>query len=106
MIVVLVARTVLLFLVAWEVMSLAAYCLVTFEHEKADVRRAGWVYLIAAHLGVAFLFVAFLLMGRDAGSLAFEAFRAMPSLPVGCPGLIFVFHLVGFGPKARFVPFH
>src|SRR5205814_6794991 len=33
MVMVLIARTALLFLLAWEVMSLAAYCLVTFEHE-------------------------------------------------------------------------
>jgi NADH:ubiquinone oxidoreductase subunit 5 (subunit L)/multisubunit Na+/H+ antiporter MnhA subunit len=38
MVMVLVARTALLFLVAWEVMSLAAYFLVTFEHEKAEAR--------------------------------------------------------------------
>ena len=55
MVLVVVARTAFLFLVAWEVMSVAAYCLVTFEHEKAEVRKAGWVYLIATHLGVAFL---------------------------------------------------
>ena len=52
MVLVVVARTVLVFLAAWEVMSITAWCLVTFEHEKAEARRAGWVYLIATHLGV------------------------------------------------------
>jgi formate hydrogenlyase subunit 3/multisubunit Na+/H+ antiporter MnhD subunit len=103
---VVIARTVLLFLVAWEVMSIAAYCLVTFEHEKGDVRRAGWVYLIATHLGVAFLLVAFVLLGSRAGSLEFEAFRGMPALAAGWSGLIFVLALIGFGTKAGFVPFH
>src|SRR5438874_1088168 len=106
MVMVLVARTALLFLVAWEVMSVAAYFLVTFEHEKAEVRRAGWVYLIAAHLGVAFLFLAFVLLGRHAGGLEFEAFRAMPALAAGSSGVIFVLALVGFGTKAGLVPFH
>ena len=46
-----IARNAVLFLVAWEVMALSAYVLVTFEHEKAEVRRAGWVYLIATHIG-------------------------------------------------------
>ena len=78
MVMVLVAGTGLLFLIAWEVMSVAAYCLVTFEHEKAEVRTAGWIYLIATHLGVAFLFVAFVLLDRYAGSLEFQAFRTMP----------------------------
>jgi formate hydrogenlyase subunit 3/multisubunit Na+/H+ antiporter MnhD subunit len=106
MVMVVVARTAFLFLVAWEMMSLAAYCLVTFEHEKAEVRKAGWVYLIATHIGVAFLFLAFVLMGRNAGSLEFEAFRAMPALAGGWAGLIFLLALVGFGAKAGFVPFH
>lgn len=106
MVLVVVARTVLLFLMAWEVMSLAAYCLVTFEHEKAEVRKAGWIYLIATHLGVAFLFLTFLLLSRNAGRLDFEAFRAMPALSAGWSGLIFLLALAGFGAKAGFFPFH
>ncbi len=103
MVLVVLARTALLFLVAWEVMSTAAYFLVTFEHEKAEVRRAGWIYLIATHLGAAFLIAAFVLLGRQAGSLEFSAFRPVSA---GWSGLIFVLALVGFGTKAGLVPFH
>jgi formate hydrogenlyase subunit 3/multisubunit Na+/H+ antiporter MnhD subunit len=103
---VLVARTVLVFLVAWEVMSVAAFGLVTFEHEKSDVRRAGWVYLIATHLGVIFLFIVFLLLGRHAGSLEFDGLRAAPPPEAGWAGLVFVLAVIGFGAKAGFVPFH
>ncbi len=106
MVLVLLARTAYLFLAAWEVMSLSAFFLVTFEHEKAEVRRAGWVYLIATHLGVAFLIVAFALLGRLAGSLEFEAFRAMPAPGPAWAGLIFGLAVVGFGAKAGLVPFH
>ncbi len=74
MIMVVIARTALLFLLSWEVMSISAFFLVTFEHEKAEVRRAGWVYLVATHLGVAFLFATFVLLGRHAGSLEFAGF--------------------------------
>ena len=73
---VVIARTALLFLVSWEVMSISAFFLVTFEHEKSEVRRAGWVYLVATHLGVAFLFATFVLLGRHAGSLEFASFDA------------------------------
>ena len=66
----------MLFLVAWEVMSLASFFLVTFEHEKASVRRAGWTYLVATHLGTAFLPLLFVLLGVQAGSLDFDAFAA------------------------------
>ncbi len=106
MVMVLIARTALLFLVSWEAMSLSAYFLVTFEHEKEEVRRAGWVYLVAAHLGVAFLFATFLLLGRQAGGLDFDAFSKMPAIAAGPAGVIFVSALIGFGAKAGLVPFH
>ena len=106
MVLVLIARTALLFLVAWEIMSIAAYFLVTFEHEKTEVRQAGWIYLIATHLGVLVLFFTFFLLGRSAGGLEFHDFLTMPALEPGCTGLIFVLALIGFGAKAGFVPFH
>ncbi len=106
MIMVLIARTALLFLVSWEAMSLSAYFLVTFEHEKEDVRRAGWIYLVATHIGVAFLFATFLLLGRHAGRLDFDAFSRIPAMEAGPAGVIFVLALIGFGAKAGFVPFH
>jgi formate hydrogenlyase subunit 3/multisubunit Na+/H+ antiporter MnhD subunit len=106
MVLVVLARTVLLFLMAWEIMSVAAYFLVTFEQEQAEVRRAGWIYLIAAHLGVAFLIPALVLLGRHAGSLEFTAFAAAPVPDAAWAGLIFLLALVGFGAKAGLVPFH
>lgn len=106
MVLVVLARTALLFLVSWELMSLSAFFLVTFEHEQAEVRRAGWIYLVATHLGVAFLIAAFVLLGRRAGSLEFSAFLTMRPLDARGSGLIFVLALIGFGAKAGFVPFH
>ncbi|MBI3848363.1 MAG: oxidoreductase [Planctomycetes bacterium] len=106
MISVVIARTAFLFLVAWEVMSLSAYFLVTFEHEKAEVRRAGWIYLVATHLGVAFIFAAFVLLGRRAGSLEFDVIQDMPATDSVTAGVVFVLATIGFGAKAGFVPFH
>jgi len=98
---VVVARDGLLFLFAWEVMTLASYALIVFEYEDATVQRAGWVYLIAAHIGVACLFAMFLLLGRASGSLQFAAFTT-PTAPT----LVFLLALVGFGVKAGVVPLH
>ena len=39
------AANAFFFLVAWEVMALSAYCLVSFEHEKHETRRAGMLFL-------------------------------------------------------------
>ena len=106
MIVVLLARTTVLFLVAWEVMSMAAFALVTFEHEKEEVRRAGWIYLIAAHIGVAALLAAFLLLGSQAGSLDFAAFKHLDTLTPSSANIVFILALIGFGTKAGLVPLH
>jgi hydrogenase-4 component B len=96
MVVVLLARNGVLFLIAWETMSLAAYLLVTFEHERAEARRAGWIYLVAAHAGTAALLALFVLLGGD-----------LAAAPSGAPaGGLFALALLGFGVKAGLVPLH
>ena len=72
MAVVVVARNGVLFLLAWELMSLASFFLVTFEDEKESVCAAGWTYLVAMHLGTAFLLLLFLLLAQRTGSLDFD----------------------------------
>jgi formate hydrogenlyase subunit 3/multisubunit Na+/H+ antiporter MnhD subunit len=105
MVLVLLARDGLLFLIAWEAMSIAPYFLVTFEDRRESVRAAGWTYLVAAHLGAAFLLVVFLLLGRGGGGLDFAALRSA-SGAVPAASLLFVLALAGFGAKAGFVPLH
>jgi hydrogenase-4 component B len=46
------------------------------------------------------------MLGRQAGSLEFQAFASMPALTVVGSAVIFLLALVGFGAKAGFVPFH
>jgi formate hydrogenlyase subunit 3/multisubunit Na+/H+ antiporter MnhD subunit len=102
---VLVARQAVLFLVAWEVMVLASYVCVTFEHEEREVSRAGWVYLVASHVGTAALLAFFLLFGREAHGFDFRVLSAASPGPV-VGGLLGALALVGFGVKAGFVPLH
>lgn len=102
MLVVVTARNGLLFLMAWEGMSLASFFLVISEYERESTRRAGWIYLVAMHLGTAFLLVMFLLLGRDSGSLDFNRFAVAPA----AAGTVFLLALVGFGTKAGFMPLH
>ena len=103
---VVIARHVLVFMVAWEVMSVAAFFLVTFEHEKKDVRLAGWVYLVATHLGAAFLLAMFLFLGRESGSLDFDQMRAGLHLGPTGAAVVLGLALIGFGAKAGLVPLH
>lgn len=97
------ARNGMLFLVVWEVMTITSFFLVTFEDEKEQVSRAGWIYLVAAHIGTAFLIAMFVLLGKQSGSLDFAAMTVTdPNLA----NIIFLLALVGFGVKAGFMPLH
>ncbi len=102
---VLVARHALLFLLAWEVMTVFAYLLVTREHKDAEVRRAGWVYLIASHVAVIALLALFLVLGSEAaGALDFASMTGAWQ-GAGAAGIL-VLALVGFGIKAGVVGLH
>ncbi len=102
MLMVVMARNGVLFLVAWEVMSLASLFLVMFEAQETSVRRAGWTYLVATHLGTAFLLAMFALLGRGTPSLDFATFKPDRTLA----DIVFVLALVGFGTKAGLIPLH
>jgi hydrogenase-4 component B len=101
---VVLARDAVVFLAAWEGMSISSLFLVAFENDREDVRRASTAYLLASHAGVVLLFLLFGLLGQRAGSFAFQAF-----VDAGVPphaGALFVLALVGFGTKAGFWPLH
>ena len=66
---------------------------------------AGWTYLVATHLGTAFLLALFVLLGAGCGSLDFEPPATRRTAAAG-RGVLFVLALVGFGTKAGFMPLH
>lgn len=105
MILVVLARNGLLFLVAWEVMSVASFFLVTHNDEDPATRRAGWTYLVFTHAGTAFLIAFFSLSGRGLLTLDFPTLAETAARPAMAPGW-FLLALVGFGTKAGLVPFH
>jgi hydrogenase-4 component B len=97
----------LFFLIAWEIMALSAYCLVSFDHEHEETRKAGVLYFVMSHLGTACLILGFLLLFQASGSYGFHSFHAlggkMPSVQRNAVFLLFLF---GFGIKAGMVPVH
>ena len=106
MMLVLVARNAVLFLIAWELMAIASFFLVTFEHERESVREAGWIYFVATHLGTAFLLVFFLLLARETGSMDFTIWAEKGIHTEGLAGILFLLAVIGFGTKAGFMPLH
>ena len=102
---VLLARSGVAFLVAWEVMALAAFFAATTEDRQPAVREAGWIYLVATHAGTLGLFGMTALLRAATGSFAWAA--PAGGLPAtGTAHLVFLLALVGFGAKAGLFPFH
>jgi hydrogenase-4 component B len=94
------ARDGVLFLIAWEIMALSAYFLVTTEDEDASACKSGWIYLIATHMGTLCLIAMFLLLRGANGS-----FELSPLSDPRCTG-IFLLAVAGFAFKAGLLPLH
>ncbi len=105
MAVVLISRSGVGFLVAWEVMALAAFFAATTEDRQPAVREAGWIYLVATHVGTLCLFGMTALLRATTGSFAWEA-PASGLATTGSASVVFLLALVGFGAKAGLFPFH
>ena len=106
MLLVVVVQNALLFLLVWEMMSLASFFLVNFEHTKEDVRKASIYYLIAMQIGAACLIAAFSWTSAITGSLDFNSFKSVVCNSGNNSVFIFILFFLGFGTKAGFVPLH
>ena len=93
------------FLVAWEVMALSSYFLVTTEHRIPEIRRAGFLYLLMAHVGAICLLLCFGVLQGGSWHFTFDAMRAAHLSP-GWAAAAFLLALAGFGAKAGLVPLH
>jgi len=101
----LLARSTVLFLLAWEVMAFAAFFALTTEDEKPQVREAGVLYLITAHVGALALFAMFSLLKGATGAYLFPA-QGTLAAHTGVATGIFICALIGFGLKAGVMPLH
>jgi len=102
---VLIASNALLFLLAWELMTILSYLLVNFEHRREETCRAGYLMLVMSEAGFMAVILVFLFLGAKAGSLSFAALKASgASLGGLARWLIFLLTFFGFGVKAGLVP--
>lgn len=100
----LVVRQGMLFLVAWELMATSAFFLVNTDHEQAEVRRAGWTYLVCTHTGTLMLTTMVILLGGRLGGFQWVPLAGAGS--TGQDGWILLLAFLGFGFKAGVFPLH
>jgi len=94
----------LVFLIAWEVMSLSSMMLVIFDAQNPKTIKAGINYLVQMHISVVFLTVGFIWVYFQTGSFSFDAFSTYFGLNSNI--WLFLVFFVGFGLKAGFIPLH
>ena len=93
------------FMVAWETMALTSYFLVTTQHRVPEIRSAGFLYLLLAHVGAIGLLLCFGVLQGGSWHFTFDAMRSAQLSPAWA-SVAFGLALFGFGAKAGLVPMH
>ena len=94
----------LVFLIAWEVMSLSSMMLVIFDANNPKTLKAGINYLVQMHISVVFLTLGFVWLYFQTGSFSFDTFTTYFGMNNNI--WLFLVFFAGFGLKAGFIPFH
>lgn len=105
MLVLLLAADAVLFLLAWEIMSLAAWLLAMNRHRRTASRRAGWYYFIVTHASTACLMLLTALFWKNSGGFNFSGFAGCLH-PGAAANAAFILAVLGFGCKAGFFGSH
>ncbi len=105
MVTVLLADDAYAFMVAWEVMALSSYFLVTTDHKVPEIRSAGFIYLLIAHVGAVALLLSFGVLQGGHGDYTFNTMRLAEMTPFWA-SVVYLLALFGFGAKAGLVPMH
>ncbi|HQR19703.1 MAG TPA: hydrogenase 4 subunit B [Burkholderiaceae bacterium] len=93
------------FMVMWELMALTSFFLVTANHVIPDIRRAGYLYLLVAHVGALSILLAFGVLQANTGDYTFANMRAQQLTPFWA-SVAFLLAFFGFGAKAGILPLH
>lgn len=102
-----VVQNSLVLLVIWEIMALASFILVIFEHNKKETLKAGINFLIQSHFCILFLTIGFMWVKIKTGTFDFNGITAYTSASPALVGVgLFTFFFFGLAIKAGFVPFH
>ncbi len=92
-------------MVMWETMALSSFFLVIANHRIAEIRQAGYLYLLIAHIGAIGILLSFGVLQANTGDYTFANMRAQHLSPFW-GSVAFLLALFGFGAKAGIVPLH
>ncbi|MFZ1983076.1 MAG: proton-conducting transporter membrane subunit [Desulfatitalea sp.] len=97
------ADNIITFVLCWEMMSLASLCLVLYDYDHAENRKAAYLYAVFSQVGAMCIVAAFALIYAHSGSFGLDGAAELPEdLKTG----VFVLALIGFGSKAGIFPVH
>lgn len=102
---VLLADDAYVFMVSWELMALSSFFLVTTNHRIPEIQRAGYLYLLVAHIGAIAILLCFGVLQANTGDYTFQNMRAQQLSPFWASAA-FLLALFGFGAKAGVLPLH
>ena len=105
MVMVLLADDAYAFMVSWEMMALASFFLVTTNHRIPEIQRAGYLYLLVAHIGAIAILLCFGVLQANTGDYTFGNMRDQNLSPFWA-SCAFLLALFGFGAKAGILPLH
>src|ERR1035437_6275178 len=94
----------IVFIMAWEVMSLSSLFLVLFDYTNPKVLKAGINYLVLMHISVVFLTVAFIWVYFKTGTFDFKGIALFFGSNINI--WLFIIFFIGFGLKAGFIGLH
>jgi hydrogenase-4 component B len=94
----------IVFIMAWEVMSLSSLFLVLFDYTNPKVLKAGINYLVQMHISVVFLTVAFIWVYFKTGTFDFKGIALFFGSNINI--WLFIIFFIGFGLKAGFIGLH
>ena len=93
------------FMVVWETMAFSSFFLVMANHRIPEIRRAGYVYMLVAHVGALGILLCFGVLQANTGDYTFANMRAQHLSPFWA-STAFVLAVFGFGAKAGILPLH
>ena len=93
------------FMVMWETMALSSFFLVLANHRLPEIRHAGYLYMLVAHIGALGILLCFGVLQANTGDYTFANMRAQELSPFWA-SVAFVLAVFGFGAKAGLLPLH